>query len=61
MAALSREQTDLQELRLFEVQVVQLRGGLRIGWARGRGAAQEAALGGVGDGNRRPSASRVRY
>lgn len=59
-AAWFRKQAGLHVLRLFErVPVTALRlqlgGGLRVGRACCR-AAQEAALGGVGDRNRRPTA-----
>lgn len=35
--------------------------GLQVGRARRRGAAQEAALGGIGDGNGRPTTLVVRH
>lgn len=52
---------DLQGLRLPELQVVRRGGGLRVGRARRCRAAQEAALGGVGDGNWGPAAFGVRH
>lgn len=58
-----QEQRDLQMFGLLRVQVVpvaalggQRGGGLQLGWACRRRAAQEAALGGIGDRNRGPTA-----
>lgn len=63
-----RADGDSQVLGLLGVQAVPVaalrgqRGGRqRVGRAHRRGAAQEAALGGIGDGNRGPAALVVRH